>query len=789
MRRELPHNICVSLGIKICVNTVIAIKKHRQVGMIKDFSKPSNKAIANAVKVACSFGHYSVGPEHLLVALCELEGCDAHKIIRKHSSRGFDMRALAAQKLGSGEPSKLHESDISSELAGIISFSGVCAERLGDGCIGTEQLLAAILQAECASVIMLLYEAGIKEDGLRKECRESPKGFKREAIDLEKKFKGKNAEKYTVDLTDIARERGFDEVIGRKNEIDRVIAILARRKKNSACLIGEPGVGKTAIAEGIAQCIADGRVPDEMLGKRLVSLDISSMVAGTKYRGDFEERFKTTLSEISRAGNVIVFIDEMHTVMGAGAAEGAVDAANILKPVMSRAEIQLIGATTEEEYAQYVEKDKAFERRLLPVRVCEPDPEEARAIIMSQKPKLERHHRVAISKGAVESSIRLSKRYIHDRFLPDKALDLIDEAASKKRLGARPSKERIPCIGEDDIAEIVSMWTGIPVSRISEDESDSLLKLDTRLGRHIVGQDDAVKTVASALRRARTGLKDPKRPSGCFMFCGPSGVGKTEVCRTLARKLFGDEKALLRFDMSEYTELASASRLIGAPPGYVGHTDGGQLTDAVRKRPYSVVVFDEAEKANAQVLNLLLQIMEEGTLTDSQGRSADFSNCIVIMTSNIGAKHIVKDTAQLGFAGKSDSYENIKKLVDDELKNSFAPEFLNRIDETVVFRRLDEHDLCKVAGLLLGKLSDRLAEINIKFEWDESAQRALCARDDYALYGARPMRREITQKLENPIADMILRREVKRGDALYVSADGNELTINNSKSVMADLRS
>ena len=744
--------------------------------MMMNFSKPSGRALGAAVKIASSLGHLSVGPEHLLIALCELEGSDAHRILQKAATRHFDIRAVAAKKLGCGKATKLKDSDMSTELSGILAFAGVCAEKLGDGCIGTEQLLAALLQSENAAVYMMLYETDIKEDIIKRECRDIPKAPHKNLVgDSDKRQRGKNAEKYTIDLTDIARENGFDEVIGREEEIDRVMAILARRKKNSACLVGEPGVGKTAIVEGIAQQIVCGRVPDEMKHKKVVSLDISSMVAGTKYRGDFEERFKTTLAEISRAGNLIVFIDELHTVMGAGAAEGAIDAANILKPILSRTEIQLIGATTQEEYAKYVEKDKAFERRLLPVRVLEPSDSAVRSIIESQRPKLERHHRVAISQSAAESAIKLSKRYVHDRFLPDKALDLLDEAASKKRLVGKPKKQYIPCIEDSDIAEVVSMWTGIPVSRMTESESESLLRLSERLRGGVIGQNKAVEAVSASLRRARTGLKDPNRPSGCFLFCGPTGVGKTEVCRALARELFGDEKALLRFDMSEFIEQAAVSKLIGAPPGYVGHGEGGQLTDTVRRRPYSVIVFDEAEKASQQVINLLLQIMEEGTLTDAQGRRVDFSNTVVIMTTNLGAKYIASDAVSLGFASRGNEHENIQRLVEDELKNVFAPEFLNRLDETVVFQRLAENDLCSITALLLGKVAARLEDMDIRLEWDESVQKELCTNTDHKQYGARPMRREITRRIENPIADVILRGQLKAGDGIFITASGGEI--------------
>jgi len=756
--------------------------------MIRDFSKPSNKAISNAIKTASSLGHPRVGPEHLLISLFELEGSDAFKIIHRHLNRAVDIRAAAARQLGAGEPTRLRETDISSELSGIITYAGVCAERLGDGCIGTEQLLSAVLQSRNAAVAILLEEAGIDEKSLKGDCRELPVRTRTDYTESEKSVRVNNKlfEKYTIDLTEIAMEGGFDEVIGREEEISRVISILSRRKKNSACLVGAPGVGKTAIAEGIAQRIVNHEVPDEMLGKRLVSLDISNMVAGTKYRGDFEERFKATLAEISRAGNVIVFIDELHTVMGAGAAEGAVDAANILKPVLSRAEIQLIGATTEEEYAKYVEKDRAFERRLLPVKVSEPDDATAMSIIESQRSSLEHHHGVRITKSAITASIRLSKRYIHDRYLPDKALDLLDEASSQKRLGRDRSKTQLLSIGEDDVAEVVSVWTGIPAGRIREGENECLLHLEERIGARVLGQEMAVKAVSAALRRARTGLKDPKRPSGCFLFCGPTGVGKTEVCRVLAKELFGDEKALLRFDMSEYMEQASVSKLIGAPPGYVGHGDGGQLTDAVRRRPYSVVVFDEAEKASGQVFNLMLQIMEEGVLTDSQGRTVDFSNCIIILTSNIGAKHILQDNAPLGFAAQTSQYENIQRLVERELGETFAPEFMNRIDETIIFNRLGEEDLHRIADLLLGQLTGRLADTRLHLAWDESAVKLICSGKEFEKYGARPMRREITKRLENPLADMILRGEIKPGMGVSVSADKDEIVISILDSVMVD---
>ena len=652
--------------------------------------------------------------------------------------------------------------------------------------------------------------------------------------------KNKALAEYTRDLTEAARSGKLDPVIGRDKEIQRVIQILSRRNKNNPVLIGEPGVGKTAIAEGLAERIASGDVPEELLDKRILSLDLSGMVAGTKYRGEFEERIKNTLNEVKKDGNVILFIDELHTIVGAGSAEGAVDAANILKPALSRGEIRVIGATTLNEYRKYIEKDAALERRFQPVTVGEPTPEATLEILKGLRDRYEAHHKLTITDEALDAAVQLSKRYIGDRFLPDKAIDLMDEAASQVRMTAESSSPDLKALEEkistlhrekndaiaaqdfekaaqlrdieknyqeqvdierenwrkslsqnrgtvtaDDIAKVVAGWTGIPVTRLTEDESMRLLKLEEKLHQRVVGQDDAVTAVAKAIRRSRVGLKDPKRPIGSFLFLGPTGVGKTELCKTLAEAMFGDENAMVRIDMSEYMEKHTVSRLIGSPPGYVGHEEGGQLTEKVRRKPYSVVLFDEIEKAHEDVWNILLQILEDGVVTDSQGRRVDFKNTVIVMTSNVGARNITADGAKLGFDGKekdeteSDEarFARIREAVMTDLKHTFRPEFLNRIDEIIVFRQLTQENIVEIARRMLAVTGKRMAQQGITLAMDDDAVEAL-AKDGFdPQYGARPLRRAIQNQVEDVVAEQMLEGQLKSGDTARICLRDGKVVI------------
>ena len=747
----------------------------------KGFSRLSNKVLGNSIKIASALGHISVGPEHLIVAIAELAECDACAILEKHAARPLrEMRGELAKQLGRGEATRLGDDDVTAELEGVLKYASVCSAKLGDDCVGTEQLLCAAISSQNRTVLSLLSKLGVSAERVRGDCRPLPAERGPELFDYDKqRVKNKLLEKYTVDLTARAVCGKLDEVICREEELARLAAILSRRKKNNACLVGEPGVGKTAVAEGLAARIARGDVPDSLRGKRILSLDVSSMVAGTKYRGDFEERFKTTISEIIKEGDIIVFIDEMHTVMGAGAAEGAIDASNILKPLLSGSELQVIGATTLAEYAKYVEKDKAFERRFSRVDVPEPTAAQTRKILDSQIPKLERFHSLRISAAACEAAVRLSVRYIHDRCLPDKALDLIDEAAAEKRIELRESGRvrRTPVLDEQDVARVVSGISGVPVGRLNTDESARLLGLEASLRDRVIGQEDAVRTLSAAIRRSRSGLKEAEKPMGCFLFCGPTGVGKTEVCRALAAELFGDEKAVLRFDMSEYADRASLSRLVGAAPGYVGHGEGGQLTDAVRRKPYSLVLFDEAEKACPEFFNLCLQILEEGTMTDACGARISFSNCLVVFTTNLAARRISENPCGLGFARADSGLSEMRGMVEGELRKFFSPEFLGRLDETVIFRPLGADDKLEIAKLLLGRLSERVAEIGYKTEIAEGVAQLICARCAESRLGARPLKRAIMTEIERPLSELLISGKIKRGERICVAANEDTVVV------------
>ena len=643
----------------------------------------------------------------------------------------------------------------------------------------------------------------------------------------------KLTDRYSRDLTRLAAMGALDPLIGRDEEVGRVVQILSRRTKNNPALVGEPGVGKTAVAEGLAMRMASGQVPPVLRGKRLLSLDLVSMVAGTKYRGEFEDRVNQILAEVHRAGNVILFLDELHNIVGAGSAEGAIDAANILKPALGRGEIQVVGATTLEEYRKYIEKDSALERRFQPVRVGEPTPEQTLEILKGIRPRYEAHHGIVITDRALQSAVELSRRYLPDRFLPDKAIDLMDEGAAKLRMqGEVPhslrglmgrieqaARERRAAAAEQNyeraamlrdaewdfrgelerklarkqlaphqqlepehIASVVAQWTGIPVETVTKGEARRLLELEDELRARVVGQDQAVAAVSAAIRRSRVGLKEPNRPVGVFLFLGPTGVGKTELCRALAAALFGSEEAIVRFDMSEYMEKHSVSRLVGAPPGYVGHEEGGQLTERVRRRPWSVVLFDELEKAHSDLHNILLQVMEDGVLTDGLGRKTDFRNTVVVMTSNVGARHMVSHTPPMGFAGGDlDAYRT--RAVMEELRRQFPPEFLNRLDEVVLFHRLDQPHLERIAGRLLGGLEGRLAALGVGLKADEKAVSLLASpmeereRDQ----GARPIRRSVRRRVEEPAAQMLLSRDLERGDVLCLGVEEEQLVLHREK--------
>lgn len=668
---------------------------------------------------------------------------------------------------------------------GAMSKAKAAAASQGKTCVGTEHLLLGILRQEGCAGRRALEASGFEADALCTEIMAlfgTPERQGRQSQPqppvkgVPRRVETKLLDQYSRDLTLMAAGGGMDPVVGRDREISRVIQILSRRTKNNPVLVGEPGVGKTAVAEGLAQRVVQGRVPEALRDRRIVTLDIGSMLAGTKYRGDFEERVKSVLREVQRAGDVIVFIDELHTIVGAGSAEGALDASNILKPALGRGEIQVIGATTREEYRRHIEKDAALERRLQPVNVPEPDEPLCLEMLRAQRVALERHHGLVLTDTALEAAVRLSRRYIPERYLPDKAVDLLDEAASRVRLGENGEKRA--CVGAEDVAEVVSAWTGVPASAITEDEGRRLLRLEEALQRRVVGQDEAVAAVARAIRRGRVGLSDPRRPIGSFLFLGPTGVGKTELCRALAEAVYGDEAALIRLDMSEYMEQHAVSKLIGSPPGYVGYDEGGQLTEKLRRRPWCVVLFDEIEKAHEDVYNILLQIMEDGCLTDSAGRRADFRNAIVVMTSNVGAKAITEDRPALGFGGvRVDAETETKRAVMAELRRTFRPEFLNRVDDTIVFRRLSRGDVKRIAKGLVSALEQRAETLGIRLEMTDEALELIAERGYDPAYGARPLRRCISSCLEDAAAEGILKGKFSRGDRLRAAAQDGEIVL------------
>ena len=813
--------------------------------MMDRFTDNAGRALSAAYTAARKMGHTGVGSEHLLLGLLSRRDSIAAKLLAKHGITYENFYDKIVRNDGRGDESE-ENVDMSPRAKRIIENSGAEALATAQNYIGTEHILMAILHESDCVAVKLLLEENVDLDALYAQtsavaCGFEPSGFTG-GSDAPKKGQGEKKEpssdktptldQYGNDLTAAAREGKLDPVIGRENEMQRVIQILSRRTKNNPCLIGEPGVGKTAVAEGLAEKIVSGEVPDTIRGKRVVALDLSGMIAGAKYRGEFEERIKSVMAEVKKAGNVILFIDEIHTLIGAGSAEGAIDAANILKPALSRGEIQVIGATTIAEYRKYIEKDAALERRFQSVMVGEPSREEAVRILYGLRDKYEAHHRVKITDEAIRAAVELSARYIADRYLPDKAIDLIDEAASKKRISEitapaelRSAEEEIkklsaekseyvrtqefekaaqvrnrekelreklendkkdweekkrqsyPSIGEEDIADVVTAWTSIPVAKLAKEESEKLLHLDELLKKRVIGQDEAVSTVARAIRRGRTGLSDPKRPQGSFIFCGPTGVGKTELSKALAEALFGDENAIVRFDMSEYMEKHSVSKLIGSPPGYVGYDEAGQLTEKIRRKPYSVVLFDEIEKAHPDVFNILLQILEDGMLTDSHGRRVDFKNTVVIMTSNLGYSG-VEAPKKLGFVTETDKdaeNERERRKVLDALKDYFRPEFLNRVDEIVVFHKLSDEDIRKIARLMLTDVAKRVEELGISLSFTDEVVAELAKEGFDEVYGARPLRRAIQRKIEDGLSVELLESRIAKGDRVTASLEDGKI--------------
>jgi ATP-dependent Clp protease ATP-binding subunit ClpC len=810
------------------------------------FTGKANAALNYAISGAENLGHTYVGSEHLVLGLLSVEDSVAAELLREVGITKDKFLELIKSNIGEGTPAHLSPESLTPRAKRVIEVAVSGSREMGNSFVGTEHILIGVLSEGDNYAIRFLKELGVDVGILTERALESAgisseKG-KNDSAD-QPKTQGKTAksksktptlDKFGRDLTEMAKKGKIDPVIGRSKEIERVVQILCRRTKNNPCLIGEPGVGKTAIAEGLALKIADGDAPELLKDKRVVALDLTGMVAGTKYRGDFEERIKNAIDEVISSDDVILFIDEIHTIVGAGSsADGSIDAANILKPSLARGELQVIGATTLDEYRKNIEKDAALERRFGSVLVGEPSEDDAVLILKGLRDKYEAHHKVRITDEAIHAAVKFSARYISDRFLPDKAIDLIDEAASRVRLSiaATPDEikdleQELKQIGEEknnaitsqdfekaatlrdkekeigktlensrskwsaeaenfaekvtaeNIAELISLSTGIPISELTREESERLLKLEDKLHERLVGQSEAVTAVAKAIRRGRVGLKNPKRPIGSFIFLGPTGVGKTELCKALAEAMFGSENAIVRLDMSEYMEKHTVSRLVGSPPGYVGYDEGGQLTEKIRRSPYSVVLFDEIEKAHPDVFNVLLQILEDGRLTDSKGRMVNFSNTVIIMTSNLGARHLTEKAKSLGF-GTADggSVDTAKEKITDELKKAFRPEFLNRVDDIIIFNKLTRDEIKEIAGKMLSNLSKRLVDLGIAVEFDDSAVDLIADQGFDEFYGARPLRRAIQSKIEDMLSEKILDGSIKSGDNATVTVEDNEFKV------------
>lgn len=810
------------------------------------YTDKAKKALNYANRLSRSSGCNYVGTEHILAGLLKEGTGVAAEVLTANNVELEALLKLIDELVAAGEEVTVADRDgYSPRTQMVLDRAREMADRFDSERIGTEHLLLAIIKEGDCAASRLLNTMGANPQKLFVDILaamgEDPAQYREEIQ------RGRNEEatltptldQYSRDLTAMARAGRLDPVIGREKETERVIQILCRRGKNNPCLIGEPGVGKTAIVEGIAQSLVNGNVPDIVADKRLVSLDMSGLVAKSKYRGEFEDRIKKVINEVETAGNVLLFIDELHTIIGAGGAEGALDASNILKPALARGDVQVIGATTIEEYRKYIEKDAALERRFQPVQVEEPTEEESIEILKGLRKLYEKHHHVQITDEGVEASVRLSARYVNDRFLPDKAIDLMDEAAAKARLGMmhgsdemmqlnreihqteldmehalqegdiekartwketreslqasreklekknrRVSKNKVPVVGENEIADVVAGWTKIPVSRLTESEASRLQKLEETLHKRVIGQEEAVSAVSKAVRRGRVGLKDPKRPIGSFLFLGPTGVGKTEVSKALAEAVFGNEESMIRVDMSEYMEKHSVSKMIGSPPGYVGHEDGGQLSEKVRRNPFSVILFDEIEKAHPDVFNILLQVLDDGHITDSQGRKVDFKNTIIIMTSNAGAQSII-EPKKLGFGAKEDEkqdHERMKASVMEEVKRIFKPEFLNRIDETIVFRALNKDDMKKIIGIMVRDLQKRCKEqLQIDLVVREAAKEFIVEKAYDRKYGARPLRRKLQDEVEDRLADALIRGEIHTKDRVIVTTKNKEIIVSKDK--------
>ena len=803
------------------------------------FTERAERAMAIAQESAMQLGHNYVGTEHLLLGLIREGGGIAARVLQNNEVTEEKILKEIEDLIGRGEKTETQPSGLTPRTKRVMELSYRESARMGHNYIGTEHVILGILREGESVAVRILTDLGVDPQKLfsdiLKMLNEEVPGTVNNKKTSNVYTATPSLNQFGRDLTEMAKENKLDPVIGREKEIERVIQILSRRTKNNPCLIGEHGVGKTAIAEGLAQKIVSGNVPEILKDRRVVTLDLSAMIAGAKYRGEFEERLKKVLDEIRKAANVIMFIDEMHTLIGAGAAEGAIDASNILKPLLARGEIQIIGATTLDEYRKHVEKDSALERRFQPINVGEPSIEETYEILKGVRDKYEAHHRVEITDKALEMAAKLSARYISDRFLPDKAIDLMDEAASRLRLKSvtappdlkeleqkieKLSKEKEEAIRsqefekaakirdeeqklkeklnkekdkwmnksqsennivtEEDIAEIVSSWTGIPVKSLTEEESAKLLKLEEVLHKRVIGQDEAVKAVSKAIRRGRVGLKDPNRPVGSFIFLGPTGVGKTELCKALATAMFGNEDSMIRVDMSEYMEKHAVSRLVGSPPGYIGYDEGGQLTEKVRRKPYSVVLFDEIEKAHPEIFNILLQILEDGILTDAQGRKIDFRNTVIVMTSNVGAR-MITENKKIGFAVAGGEikqrYEEIKSNVMNELKKAFKPEFINRVDDIIVFHQLEKEHIRQIASIMLEKILSRMKANDMEISVTEEAKDFFAEKGFDMVYGARPLRRVLQSLIEDKMAEEILEGKIKPGDSISVNVSEGEVVL------------